>query len=253
MLRIFLFLVVFFSSITCYAAQKIKLGVESTNYFPMYGTFDANDKEVGEYVGFAADVFRLYNKSQSDFELEFEPRPIKRLFSEFLSDNSPLDAKFPDNAYWAPDLKKGKNVIYSDPVVDYTDGVFVLKENQNLELSKIKTLGALAGFTPFDYNAQIKSGQITVQDSMNTTALLEKLVQKKVDVVYISKFIGTCKLAKAHNDNVVFSETLPHNSSFYSLSSVKYPKLIASFNEFLKSHKDEIEKIKQDYIENKCK
>ena len=127
MYRIFLLISLFLSSTASYAVQKIQLGVESVNYYPLYGTFDENDKDSGEYVGLAADIFRLYNKSQNNFEVEFQPRPIKRLFAEFLKDNSAFDAKFPDNALWAADMKKDKNVIYSDSVMEYTDGSFVLK------------------------------------------------------------------------------------------------------------------------------
>ena len=254
MFKIFMLLLLLLTSTTSYAAQKIRLGVEAINYFPLYGTFDASDNNAGEYVGLSADIFRLYNKSQSDFEITFEPRPIKRLFSEFLSDDSTLDAKFPDNPYWAADLKKGIKVVYSDSVIDYTDGLFLLKENKDMPVTKIKSMGILGGFTPFDYLDQIKSGQIKVQDSLNTSSLLEKLVQKRVETVYINKFIGNCKISKVHaDDTVMFGDALPHTDSHYFLSTVKFPKLITSFNTFYKSHKSEIEKMTQEYVEKKCK
>lgn len=121
-------------------------------------------------------------------------------------------------------------------------------------MEKTNSIGTLAGFSPFDFAALIKSGKIKVEESLSTTALLEKLMKKKVELIYISKFIGSCKLAKLHEgNNVIFSELLPHDSSHYSLSTIKYPKLITSFNDFLKAHKVEIEKMKQDYVANKCK
>lgn len=243
-----------FFTATTYAAQQIQVGVETSNYYPLYGIFDENDKDIGKYNGLAYEIFELYNKSQSEFELVYQPRPIKRLFQEFLADDSKLDAKFPDNQYWASDLKKGKNVLYTAPIIDNIDGVFILKENKSMALKDIKKMGALAGFSPFDYDAQIKSGQITVEDSNSTTALLEKLVQKRIDVVYISKLIGVCKAMKMKGgENVVFADTLPNSNSSFSLSTLKYPKLIASFNEFQKSHKAQIEKLTKDYTVNKCK
>ena len=252
MVRVLILIAFFLSSTVAYAAQKVLVGVENTNYYPLYGAFDANDKEVGEYMGLAADIFALYNKSQTEFELSYKPLPIKRLVADFLAKDSVLDAKFPDNPQWASDMKKGIKVEYSEPVIAYTDGAFVMK-NKDMTLAKIKSLGILAGFSPYDYAPQIASGQIKVEDSINTSSLLEKLIQGKVDTVYISEFIGNCKLKKRPDSGAFYDSALPHSSSHYFLSTIKYPKLLVSFNKFLKDKKSDIDAMTKDYIDNKCK
>lgn len=249
---LFIWLFIFCSASS--ATQKINLGVEAINYYPLWGTYDLNDKNTGNYIGLAADIFQMYNKFQNEFEIVAQPRPIKRLYAEFLKQDATLDAKFPDNPYWADDLKKGIKVGYSDSIIDYTDGVFVLKKNNDLTLDKINSMGILAGFTPFDYLDQIKKGQIKIENSNAVTHLLDKLVHERVQTIYINKYIGNCILIKRNEaDKVIFINSLPHKDSKYFISSIKYPKLLISFNKFLQEKKEEINKIKQDYIEHKCK
>ena len=105
----------------------------------------------------------------------------------------------------------------------------------------------------YDYAPQIASGQIKVEDSINTSSLLEKLIQGKVDTVYISEFIGNCKLKKRPDSGAFYDSALPHSSSHYFLSTIKYPKLLVSFNKFLKDKKSDIDAMTKDYIDNKCK
>lgn len=109
MFRLFSIFTFFLSySLNAFAVQKIHLGVEDINYYPLYGTYDGEDKKTGKFNGLIEELFNLYNKSQKEFELIYEARPIKRLYEEFLGNNSTLDALFPDNPYWAPELKKDK-------------------------------------------------------------------------------------------------------------------------------------------------
>lgn len=235
------------------AVVKLNLGVEEINYFPIYGTLDGFDYKSGEYVGYAAEVIRLYNKSQNEFQLIIELRPMNRLYYEFLSDKSIIDAKFPDNPLWNKELKTNKNIKYSNSVLDYTDGVFILKKHKGKLLKEIKTMGTISGFTPIPYLKEIESGKIKLEYSSGTTSLLKKLLLDKVDAIYLNKLIGICKLQKlSDGNNAMFDPSLPHSNSQYYLSSYKHPELIDSFNIFLKTHKENILKIKYEYID-KCK
>lgn len=249
-LLVFLFLIN--SSFSAFSTQKINLGVESINYYPLYGTFDSNDKNINVFNGLAADVFELYNKSQNNFQIIFKPMPIKRLFQEYLEHNSSIDAKFPDNPYWAADLKKEKDIKYSQSILNYTDGIFVLSSNKNAKVSDIKILGTMAGFTPIKFINEIKNNKIKIEESNNTMSLIEKLKQKRVDFIYVNKYVGQCKIAKLKYNDIIFDESLPYTSSKFYLSSIKYPELIKSFNSFLIKNSNNIEKIKESYL-NQCK
>lgn len=248
---ILIFVLNFFLIFSIHGVQKIHLGVQDINYYPLYGTYDGEDKKIGKFNGLIEELLDLYNKSQKDFLLIYEVRPIKRMYEEFLGKNSNLDAIFPDNPNWSTDIKQGKKLSYSLPVIDYTDGLFVLEENKNATLADIKVIGTLAGFSAFDYKNEIDSGKIKLEESFNTSSLIEKLAKKRVDYIYANKFIIQCKLAKLKLKNVLFSERLPHTVSHYYLSSEKFPNLIKSFNAFLIKNKNVISKINNSYI-NKC-
>lgn len=237
------------------AVQIIQLGVEDVNFFPIYGTYDGNDNKLLEYDGYSADIFRLFNKSQNKYEIKFNPVQIKRLFLEFLDPKSILDAKYPDDPKWAVDLKKSKGlkIYYSLPVINYTDGAFVLKENQNADISKIKNLGMILGFSPIGYEEYINSGKINLEQTINVKILFDWLINKKVDAIYISKSIGECKLnILKHSDKIVFNSKLPILKGSYRLSSIKYPELINDFNIFLKKKKYFLGKMQKNITKFKC-
>ncbi|KAB8041108.1 transporter substrate-binding domain-containing protein [Silvanigrella paludirubra] len=254
MIRIIL-LILFFFHIKSYSLQTIQLGVEDINYYPIYGTFDFEDNQLKDYEGLSADIFRLFNKSQNEYEIIFNPRPVKRLYIEFLLKNSNLDAKFPDNPLWNKEQKveAQKKIFYSDPILEYTDGAFVLNENKNLNINNLKSIGILAGFSPIGYEEKINSGNIIVEESFNVNSLLEKLLRKRLDAVYLSKFVMICKTQKLKKSNLVlFSNKLPNNSGYYYISTSKYPKFIKLFNEFLKNKKNTINKMQDYYLKFKC-
>ena len=237
------------------AVQIIQLGVEDVNFFPIYGTYDGNDNKLLEYDGYSADIFRLFNKSQNKYEIKFNSVQIKRLFLEFLDPKSILDAKYPDDPNWAVDLKKSKGlkIYYSLPVIKYTDGAFVLKENQNKDITKIKSLGMILGFSPIGYEEYIKSGKIKLEQTNNVKILFDWLIDKKVDAIYISKSVGECKLnILKHSDTIVFNSKLPILNGSYRLSTIKYPELIKDFNVFLNKNRAFFEKMQKNITKFKC-
>ena len=218
-----IFFILFCFHIKSYSVQTIQLGVEDINYYPIYGTFDFEDNQLKDYEGLSADIFRLFNKSQIEYEIIFNPRPIKRLYVEFLSKNSNLD------------------------------GAFVLNENKNLNLNNLKSIGILAGFSAIGYEEKIRSGKVIIEESFNVNSLLEKLLRNRIDAVYLSKFVMTCKTQKLKKSNLVlFSNKLPNSSGYYYISTSKHPKFIKIFNEFLNNKKETINKMQDYYLKFKC-
>ena len=250
-------IIVFFFSlhIPVHATQTIQLGFEDINFYPIYGTYDANDNKLLEYDGYSADVFKLFNKSQKKFELIFNPIQIKRLYLEYLSPESALDAKYPDDPNWAQELKEKAKVKihYSTPILKYTDGTFVLNENNNFKIENIKKLGIILGFSPVGYEEQIKDGRTKLVETINVKELFNMLIEKKVDGIYISKYIGICKLNVMKLDQrIVFNSELPSLTGYYRLSSKKYPELISLFNYFLRKNKRYLVNMEKNILKFKC-
>lgn len=73
-----------FIQFNCFGKQIIQLGIENIDYYPLYATFESADKKSKEYDGLSFDILKLFNQSQNEFEIVFNPLPIKKLYFEYL-------------------------------------------------------------------------------------------------------------------------------------------------------------------------
>ncbi len=232
-----------FLFITCIASQALFsqeyiIGVGDYDYLPHHAVVDDN------YVGFAREVLDLFAK-EAGYTFKYKPMPWKRVMTEFTNNN--VDFVFPDNPYWSGEDKAGKEIIYSDSVVQYIDGVVVLPANKNKGINQLKKLGTLRGFTPWDYFEQIESGAITVIETSNFTGLLNQAIGKRIDAAYIEISVAQYYLDKKMNkpSALVFNSQLPHTKGSYYLSSIRYNRIIEEFNRFLISKKNDIDMLKR--------
>lgn len=219
------------------SAEEFTVGVENIDYYPHYQI------ENGEYRGFARGVLDLFAKQNGHIFI-YKPMPIKRLFHDFLEGN--IDFKYPDNPYWQKEMKQGKEVRYSNTVTEYIDGVMVKKEN--VGKAKLKVLGSVMGFTPWEYINKIEKKEITLKENSNFKNLLKQAIARRVDGAYINTAIADYTLTKMGKEGaLVFDKTLPFTKSSYFLSTIKHPKILKEFNLFLKNNKEEIEKLKKKF------
>lgn len=61
--------------------------------------------------------------AEKGYQFAYVALPVKRLFVEFS--NGVGDFKYPDNPQWALHIKKDAPIVYSEPVVEYVNGVMV--------------------------------------------------------------------------------------------------------------------------------
>lgn len=232
----------FFSSTV--VAQTYTVGVEDIDYYPMYAYRD------GAYKGAAKEILDKFAASKG-YTFEYKPFPVIRLTKYFVEGK--VDLKFPDSEFWAKDAKKGVNIIYSDPVLDYTDGVMVLPANKGKGIGNLKKLGTVRGFTPWDYLSLIKSGSVIAKEANSLESLTKQALHGRVDGAYFNVDVASYFLS--HNKNqagaLVFDEGLPHTSSSYKLSTHKYPKLIEEFNQFLVDEAGWLAEVRRKYEINK--
>ncbi|WP_186646625.1 hypothetical protein [Fluviispira vulneris] len=254
LLKIFIILL---SLVHCnlFCKQIIKLGVEDINYYPIYGAYNFDGIKMKDYEGLVADILKFYNKSQNDFEIVFNPRPIKRLYMEFLDSKSDLDAKFPDNPLWKDKLKiqSKQKILYSDPILEYTDGAFVFHENKKIALNEIRKIGTLSGFDLINYDTLINNKKTILEEYNNVNILFEKLLTKSVDMIYLNKSLVECFCQREKkNSQILFRSDFPNSKGYYYISTFKYPQFIKSFNLFIKQKKGDINNINQYYKKYKC-
>lgn len=218
------------------------IGVETTRYFPLY------DHDGSEYIGFAREFFDEFSR-QSGVKLQFRILPVKRLYFEFLKNNSPLDFKFPDSPEWARELKQGQSIHYSTAMVEYIDGLMVLPENRDMKLENLLYLGTQQGFTAWSYLSYIESGKIRLSESNNYISLLKKVLFKHVDAAYSNIAVAQYQLREVLKkpNALVFHDKLPYTRSSYFLSSIKHPEMIAQFNQFIAVNQEKLNELKLKY------
>lgn len=234
---------IFTVSAPAFAQNKSTFIVVVQNYkeFPPYSEYKQN-----KYGGFNREILDLFAKSRG-YRFQYKAFPVKRLFHEFV--NGVGDLKYPDNPNWARHIKKDAKIKYSDPVVEYVDGVMVHPENKGRKVSELKKLGLVAGWTPIPYLEQIKSGQIKLFENNSYSGLLKQVMLGRIDGAYSNVSTSRYYLRNTikKSDGLVFDPSLPHVRHQRVLSSINQPQLIEEFNRFLKTNALEIDRLKAKY------
>jgi polar amino acid transport system substrate-binding protein len=245
-MKSFLFLAFFLSSsipleasqVQAPATKTFTIGIESIDYYPHQIT-----NEKGEISGFTRELLDTFAKNKG-IKFVYTPLPVKRLFISFLANQ--VDFKYPDNAYWQSELKQGKEVVYSNSVVDYIDGVMVKKENSDLR--KLKTLAIMRGFTPLQYLVQIKKKELSFIESDEHKSLFLLVTSGRAEGCYFDIVVAQYQLKKmGMSGQLVFNSNLPYTKSSYSLSTINHPEIINDLNQFLVEQKKLVDELKKKY------
>ena len=219
-------------------SKDLTVGVEDIEYYPIY------QSKGGVYGGYARELLDGFAKKYNH-KLKYKPLPIKRLFSELI--NETVDLKFPDNKYWASDLKKSKEVKYSAPALEYIDGALMPPSKMGQDKNNNKKLGIIRGFTAWEYLGDIKSGRLKLSEVKKMSQLMLLVKSHRVDAIYFNVLVARYFLK--HNDDfsvdlVNFDKSLPHTRDHYHLSTIKHPDVIAQFNEYLETHAADVAHLK---------
>ncbi len=215
------------------------VGVENIEYFPQY-SWDGKS-----YSGFARDLLDAFAKDKGH-SFEYRALPVSRLFQDFTEGK--LDLKYPDNPLWSSDMKAGKSVVYSQPVVAYIDGVNVAPARKGLGADAVKTLGLVRGFTAWDWMDRIKAGSVTLQENSTFPGLVGQALMGRVDGAYANVAVVAWTLEQqGKSGGLVFDPALPHSRSNYHLSSIKHPALVAEFNDWMAANAAKVAELKAKY------
>ncbi|MBX2869802.1 MAG: transporter substrate-binding domain-containing protein [Acidiferrobacterales bacterium] len=213
------------------------IGVEDNQYLPHYSY------ENGQYIGFGRDVLDAFFEQTED-TIEYQALPVARLFSTFIAGG--VDFKYPDNEIWSAKEKSRVNIYYSDPVVDYIDGVSVVPDKMNQPIDDIKIIGTVRGFSAWDWQDRIDSGQLILSENSSTEKLIQQAITGRIHGAYanIDVIQHILKHRFDSNQQLVFDSSLPHTKSNYRLSSQHHPEVIEEFNIWLANNVELIEALK---------
>lgn len=241
MKRLWALLLIMSVSVSVNAKTTYVVGVQS---FSQYYPFSAYSNR--SYSGFNRELLDMFANTHH-YRFVYKALPLTSLPSRFV--DGVVDLKYPDSPDWDRDIKKGVNVIYSEPVVDYIDGVMVIDQNYGQPIDQLQRLGTVVGFTPELYQSRIRSGQIRLNESYKYDSLMMKLVSGRIDGGYANIAVAQFYLDQMgfKKGSVRFDDTLPHEKGTRRLSTIHHPKLIDEFNQFLSDKQEAISALKARY------
>ncbi len=222
-------------------AQTYVVGVENLAFMPHYST----DKQ-GNYSGFAREVLDLF-AATAGIQFDYRPLSGERLLPALLQGE--VDFKYPDNPTWAQGQKAGKNVSYSQAVVNYVDGVLVPPMGQGQGVDKLQRLAIVNGWTPWAYQARVEAKQTQLVASDDLPAMIKLALKKDADGAYFNIVVASYYLdnIRAQPGALVFDPKLPFTRGTFNLSSSKHPQLIQRFDQFLVEQHEQIANLKDKY------
>ena len=220
------------------AAEPVLVGVEDSRYLPHYAF------EEGRYSGFGRELLDAFFGARGEAPA-YRAMPVARLFRSFLQGE--LDFKYPDNVLWQAELKTAAEIVYSDPIVGYIDGVNVPPEQLGAGIDAIETLGTLRGFTAVGWSEQLAAGRVVLIENDSFRGLVEQGIIGRVDGVYanvdVVRYLLANDLRKPYA--LLFDADLPHTRSAYHLSTIAHPEVIEAFNAWMKSEAALLSRLKK--------
>lgn len=183
----------------------------------------------------------------ADIDLVYERLPVADLVPA-LADGQ-IDFKYPDNPQWTHPDTIADAMHYSQPVVEYVDGVLVSPRRKGRGLDHLKRLAAVDGWIPRGYQEKIDASQILLVRSESLPEMIRQALLKNSDGAYYNVVVALHYInnIRARPSVLVFDPDLPCIRSNFRLSTLEHPELLARFDDFLTKYQTEIETLKSEY------
>lgn len=222
-------------------AKTFLIGVEAVNYYPL---FDFSEHDVTR-PSFTRDLLtRFFDLNH--YQYQFIAIPIKRFDKWYVEKG--IDFKFPDNERWREEKGDIIGVRYSQSVIKLLAGSFVLKSRLPMARNEVKKLGTVLGFIPTLWFDRLEKKQLNLVEEASPYSIVKHVLYNNVDATNIDLNVIQYNLDKMDRaGEIVLNTSIPHEVYSYHLSTIKYPNIIKQFDEFLISHRDFIEQLKQRY------
>lgn len=214
------------------------VGVEEAQFLPHYSV-----DEKGNYQGFARELLDSFAAS-SGVRLTLRVMPADALLPALLAGE--IDAKYPDSPEWSTQAKAEFGLHYSQPVVNYVDGVMVVPRRVGLGVDQLRRLAVVDGWTPEGYEDRIGANQLSLVSSKGLARMVRQALLKDTDGAYYNVVVAAYYLnnVRAKPGALVFDAGLPHTRGSFHLSSVGHPELIQRFDRFLLDRQTEVAALK---------
>jgi len=219
--------------------QEFIIGVEDISYYPLFEFKSNRDSHSRELLNtFAAS---------KGYKFTYLPLPIKR-FEQWLVEEK-IDFKYPDNSRWYFDDSITKQLTFSQSSVWLIAGTSVLKPSLKKNKAELKSIGTLLGFYPTNWIEEINSGQVRLYEDASTRFLVQQLLTGYIDAIDIEPSVINYYLNELGKptDTIVIDKRYKYDIYGFHFSTIKHPKIIKEFNEFLNNNKALLEQLNRKY------
>lgn len=216
--------------------------VQDIDYYPIYKA-DLNNND---YYGYVRDLLDAFARAEG-LQFEYKVRPVRRMILEYT--RGLYDFALPDNPNWNRDDKQGLDVSYSPPLIEFADGLYVLKENASLTAEQMTDYGTIYGFTPWKFEEQITRGDIEVITASSPESLIRMALAGRVEVFNLAAPVANHHFRQldAEGRFATAAHLLPVSLSRYHLSSIRHPEIIARMANFLEQNPEIPQQLQEKY------
>jgi len=220
-------------------AQEFIIGVEDIPYYPLFEYKLNRDT-------YSKELLNRFAASKG-YKFTYLPLPIKRFDTWLLEDK--IDFKYPDNLRWYSEYLLREKYIFSQSTIKLVAGTSVLKSSLKKDISEFKSVGTLLGFYPTNWIDEIKRGKVSLYEDISTKILIQQLLAKNIDGIEIEPSVIRYYLEELgeSDDLVVIDKRFKYDVYDFYLSTIKHPKIIGEFNEFLNNNKKLLEELNTKY------
>ncbi|MBX2880314.1 MAG: transporter substrate-binding domain-containing protein, partial [Granulosicoccus sp.] len=144
-------------------------------------------------------------------------------------------------------------VTYSQPVIDYLDGITLLQHRAGRGIDSIRSIGTVRGFSPVAWTDRIEDGTITLVQSDSFLSLVKLVLRGRVDAIYANVDVVAHLFSQqpefvSEKTPLVFDQSLPHDRGSYRLATLDQESIILEFNEWMELNSELIEQLKAEYF-----
>lgn len=219
------------------------VGLPDTQLFPQYWNLS------GKADGYLPRVLQRF-ALDTGVHWELKPQPIRRYYVEFKEGR--LDFLAPSNPAWAEGSSRVP-IVYSDPFMKSRAGfIGVTPEVQPAQIKQVTTL---AGYTISflnDPKGPFKGVKINYVNDVNSA--MKVLASRRTDLIYLHYDAARewIRLNTEGRLQVQYYFHEKYSEEFdYCLATIRHPKIIESFNRWLREHPKVLDEVKASMLTSK--
>jgi ABC-type amino acid transport substrate-binding protein len=219
------------------------VALPDTQLFPQYWNLS------GKVDGYLPRILQRFS-ADAGINWQLKAQPIRRYYVEFKEGR--LDFIAPSNRAWAEGNSQ-EPIIYSDPFMKSRAGFIGL--TPELDPARVKQITTLAGYTiSFLTNPKSPLQGVKVNYVNDVNSAMKVLASRRTDLIYLHYDAARewIRLNEGGRPRTHYHFHEKYSEEFdYCLATIRHPKIIESFNRWLREHPKVLDEVKASIITSK--